>query len=894
VGTAITTDATGGFVCTFTVPSVSAGAYSVVGEDVATSTPTSAKTFTVTIPAITVTPAQGPTGATVTVAGTGFSVTNFVGLSFDGAAITNANCTSGALTTDTTGAFSCAFVVPGDSSGTTVIATDVGGQTATGTFTVTTPAITVAPGQGPIGATVTVAGTGFSVSTALSSLVFDSVTITSCTSGSLTADGTGSFSCTFAVPSGMSGATVIAMDVGGQTATGTFTVTTPAITVTPGQGPIGATVTVAGTGFSVSAALSYLVFDSVTITSCTSGSLTTGATGAFSCTFAVPAGVSGTTVTATDVGGQSARGMFTVTTPAITVTPGQGPIGATVTVAGTGFSVSTALSSLVFDSVTITSCTSGSLTTGATGTFSCTFAVPAEVSGTTVKATDVGSQTATGAFTVTTPAITVTPGQGPIGATVTVAGTGFSVSTALSSLVFDSVTITSCTSGSLTTDGTGSFSCTFSVPSGTSGTTVTTTDEGGQTATGTFTVATPAIRVSPSQGPIGAQVTVSGTGFSVSTALSSLVFDSITVTACTSGSLTTNTTGVFTCTFQVPSGTSGTSVVAKDAGGQTATGTFTVTATAITVTPGQDPMGAAVTVSGTGFSVFAALSSLVFDSVTITSCTSGSLTTDGAGAFNCTFAVPSETSMTTVTATDVGGQTATGAFTVTTPTITVTPGQGPVGTTVTVSGTGFSVSTPLSSLVFDSVTITSCTSGTLTTDGSGSFSCMFAVPSGTSGTTVTATDVGRQAATAAFTVTTSSSSSSWWVYLAIALAVIVVVLLASLLVLRRRRPPAAAEPPEEPSPKGVTPSTGGGPPAAVPAYIETPKDVGLAPPVIAAAVSGGEAAAATAPVTTDAESDMAALMAELDKIGSEVVKKSPKTGTSGPEGESVKEEGKSS
>ncbi|MGA7475718.1 MAG: hypothetical protein WBW47_00680 [Thermoplasmata archaeon] len=80
----------------------------------------------------------------------------------------------------------------------------------------------------------------------------------------------------------------------------------------------------------------------------------------------------------------------------------------------------------------------------------------------------------------------------------------------------------------------------------------------------------------------------------------------------------------------------------------------------------------------------------------------------------------------------------------------------------------------------------------------------------------------------------------------------------------------------------------------MPAYIETPKDVGLAPPVIAAAVSGGEAAAATAPVTTDAESDMAALMAELDKIGSEVVKKSPKTGTSGPEGESVKEEGKSS
>ena len=240
----------------------------------------------------------------------------------------------------------------------------------------------------------------------------------------------------------------------------------------------------------------------VTIASCTSGSLTTGATGAFSCTFTVPSGVSGTTVTATDVGGQTASGTFTVTTPAITVTPAQGPIGATVTVAGTGFSVSTALTSLVFDTKTITaaSCTSGSLTTGATGAFSCTFVVPAGVSGTTVTATDVGGQTATGTFTVTTPAITVTPGQGPIGATVTVAGTGFSVSTALSSLVFDSVTITSCTSGSLTTDGTGSFSCTFAVPTGVSGATVTATDVGGQTATGTFTVTTPAITVTPGAG----------------------------------------------------------------------------------------------------------------------------------------------------------------------------------------------------------------------------------------------------------------------------------------------------------------------------------------------------------------------------------------------------------
>ncbi len=742
----LTTGGTGTFTCTFKVPSGTSGT-TVTATDVGGKTATGS--FTVTTPAITVTPGQGPIGASVTVAGTGFSVTSLVGLVLDG--VTISSCTSGSLTTGGTGAFTCTFAVPSGTSGTTVTATDVGGQTAPGTFTVTTLAITVTPGQGPIGASVTVAGTGFSVSS-LVGLVLDGVTISSCTSGSLTASGSGAFSCTFKVPSGTSGTTVTATDVGGHTATGSFTVTTLAITVTPGQGPKGATVTVAGTGFSVSMPLTSLVFDGVTISSCTSGSLTTGGTGAFTCTFVVPSGTSGTTVTATDVGGHTATGSFTVTAPAITVTPGQGPIGATVTVAGTGFSVSMPLTSLVFDGVTISSCTSGSLTTGGTGAFSCTFAVPSGTSGTTVTATDVGGQTGTGSFTVTTPMITVTPGQGPQGATVTVAGTGFSVSKTLTSLVFDGVTISSCTSGSLTTGGGGAFTCTFAVPAGTSGTTVTATDAGGQTATGSFTVTTPMITVTPGQGPQGASVTVAGTGFSV-TKLVGLNLDGVTISTCTSGSLTTDGTGAFSCTFAVPSGTSGTTVTATDVGGQTATGSFTVTTLSITVTPGQGPIGATVTVAGTGFSL-TSLVGLTLDGVTISSCTSGSLTTDGTGAFSCTFAVPSGTSGTTVTAMDVGGHSATGSFTVTTPAITVTPGQGPIGATVTVAGTGFSVSMPLTSLVLDGVTISSCTSGSLTTDGTGAFSCTFMVPSGTSGTTVTATDVGGQTATGSFTVTT--------------------------------------------------------------------------------------------------------------------------------------------
>ncbi len=106
--------------------------------------------------------------------------------------------------------------------------------------------------------------------------------------------------------------------------------------------------------------------------------------------------------------------------------------------------------------------------------------------------------------------------------------------------------------------------------------------------------------------------------------------------------------------------------------------------------------------------------------------------------------------------------------------------------------------------------------------------------------------------------------------------------------------PPAAVPAYVEAPTDVAPTTGGGPPTAMPAYIETPKDVGQAPPITPAAVSGEAAAAAPVPVTSDAESDLAALMAELDKIGSEVVKKPSKAGTSGPDAEPAKEEGKSS
>ena len=775
----ITTDSAGGFVCTFTVPTEAADPYSIMGTDVETGNVTNMVTFTVTSLAIQVAPTQGSVESTFTVTATGFTVSSGATLAFGGLDQPPTACSQGtfsstAITTNSGGGFICTFSVPSEPPANyAVVAEDTAtlGHSNSVTFTVTSLVITVAPGQGPVGASVTVTGTGFSADSTVG-LVFDSRTITSClNSGSLVADSSGGFTCPFKVPSGTSGTSVVATNLGGNTASGSFTVTPVGITVTPAQGPAGSSFTVVGSGFSVDSGAT-VAFEGVDLspTACTAGqssgtAITTTATGGFSCTFTVTSTETPGSypVTGTDVATLTTTSgvTFKVTGLAITIAPGRGPVGATVDVSGTGFSVSTPLSSLVFDGVSITNLVSGSLTTGSTGSFACTFDVPSGTSGTTVTATDVGGRFATGTFTVTVPTITVTPSQGPVGSIVNVSGKGFSLSTPILSLVLDEVTIPSCTGGSLVTGTSGTFTCVFSVPSATSGTTVVATDGGGQPASGTFTVTTPSITVLPGHGPVGATLTVSGTGFSASTPLASLVFDGVIISGCSSGSLTTGTSGSFSCEMKVPGTTSGTTVTATDAGGQSATGTFTVTVPSITVTPGQGPLGANVTASGTGFSVSVVLASLVFDGVTVRSCTTGSQLASSSGAFSCTFDVPEGTSGTTVAATDSGGTAADATFVVTVPTISPTPGDGIVGSSFTVAGSGFAVSSG-AVVAFDNVPLTpvACSVGsskatTITTTSDGAFTCTFTLPTGPGGVgTLTATQPPNQA-NASFSITPS-------------------------------------------------------------------------------------------------------------------------------------------
>ena len=566
----------------------------------------------------------------------------------------------------------------------TVTATDGNGQTATSgaltltvdpTLTAGTPSATPNPVHSGQATTIsTTAATGGSGSY---TYTWSGSVPTGCTLPSGTS--TTSFGCT---PSGYTSPatftiTVTYGDSSGNSVQNSFTLTVDgpiaSLTLSPSSGPSGITVTATVAGFA-STDTSVAVTSPSSAVLCTISSLTSGGG---SCTF-VPTGSNGFTfssggasnmVTATgNTAGDTATVTFTGTVASLTLSPSSGPSGITVTATVAGFA-STDTSVAVTSPSSAVLCTISSLTNGGG---SCTF-VPTgsngftfNLSGAPNMVTATGSaagdvQTAT--FTGTTPAITVTPGQGPVGSTVTVAGTGFPANTALASLLFDGVTISSCASGSTTADGAGQFSCQLRVPTGTSGTSVAATASTGQVASGTFTVTTPAIALSPEQGPAGSEITVAGTGFSTDATLQSLVFDGVAITSCASGSLATTATGSFDCQFTVPTGTSGTSVVATDPGGATASGTFAVTIPSLSIEPTSGATGATVTASGSGFTVNSSIQFSINNGGAISSATA--CTTSSTGAFDgCTFLVNGPTHSYTITASDSSHSTATAAYSI--------------------------------------------------------------------------------------------------------------------------------------------------------------------------------------------------------------------------------------
>jgi len=335
--------------------------------------------------------------------------------------------------------------------------------------------------------------------------------------------------------------------------------------------------------------------------------------------------------------------------------------------------------------------------------------------GSMLLATYGGAQSAYASFgaieqvsTSLTVSLSLSPNAGPIGLTVQVSGSGYSGNDYSCTISGTVVASQSCSVSG------GALTGTFTVANVALGTyTVTATgDQNGDSATASFTVnSTPSITFSPTSASPGTTVQVSGTGFASSDTSCSLSGTPVISPTCSivGGSLSGG--------FTVANFASGfyTITATGSPGGDSASGSFKINpaAPSITLNPSTARPGASVQVSGSGFSPSDSACSLSGGAVTSGTCSVSD------GTITASFVVANVASG-TYTITVTGSQAADSAsalFTITSPlSISLSPGSGPPGFTVQVTGSGFSTSDNSCTIASPAVTSSSCSisSGTLT------------------------------------------------------------------------------------------------------------------------------------------------------------------------------------
>jgi hypothetical protein len=456
--------------------------------------------FTVTPKVVITSPASktGPVGTSVTVSGTGFS----------GAGVTADVTMTDALGTkvlapgavvDSTGSFTATGTVPSFTAGNKVVsAIDGAGNpaTATDTFKVA-PTLTLTPASGLAGSLLTVSGSGWKAGTV--ALQFAGqvwVNVTAAADGTITPASGASKQVPIAASAGTK--SVVGTDGDGNIGTASFTVVARALTLTPNSGPMGTNVLVTGTNMTHDGTIAAgaLTFGGVAWNTYPSVSpypikIDTSGT-IFPTTLTVPGGATlgVNTVLATDSGTLIAQGAFTVTKPTITLNPTTGPKGTTVTITGAGWLPNSAVTVdfKVFGSATVLA----TLTTipDGTGNIAASMAVPATaaVGANTFSAYDAkGNAAKDAAYTVPGAAITVTPTEGAVTTSVTVAGTGFNPYFSIKITMGAGPTPYEFQTRPLS-DVTGAFSATITIPGLAPGSQVITASDGTNTATAFFVI----------------------------------------------------------------------------------------------------------------------------------------------------------------------------------------------------------------------------------------------------------------------------------------------------------------------------------------------------------------------------------------------------------------------
>jgi hypothetical protein len=313
---------------------------------------------------------------------------------------------------------------------------------------------------------------------------------------------------------------------------------------------------------------------------------------------------------------------------------------------------------------------------------------------------------ATSTFTIT-PRLEVSPASGDVGTKVTVKGYDFTSAGTIAVVTMGGVALAPGAVIFQTLDSpaygaNNDFSFVATVPATMPGgsKTVTVVDSGALNATGGFNVNTPTVTMNPMTGEPSSMVALTGTHFQAqdSIAIGGIIFAT---GAWNTSAVTIDASGGWSATLKVPvnAAPGNNPVRVTTNAGTVANSLFAVGTRVLTLTPASGPLGSKVLVTGANMTPRNALNpTSCINAVTFNGVAwAGAIlpiTIDSQGNIDPTsLAVPagSPTGAIIVTATDNAAipLTAVGTFTVTQPTITVSPTLGYKGDIVTVTGSGW-------------------------------------------------------------------------------------------------------------------------------------------------------------------------------------------------------------
>jgi hypothetical protein len=336
-----------------------------------------------------------------------------------------------------------------------------------------------------------------------------------------------------------------------------------------------------------------------------------------------------------------------------------------------------------------------------------------------------------------TPKIELFNTSGNVGQSIAVTGAGFRANITVS-LIFNNTSIATTTSSSYGN----LITFTFQVPELPGGSYQVYARDGIISSSVVAFAIQPDLTLSSSEGSVGDQITLDGTGFDNNSSIV-IYWDSQILSQY---NVYSDARGTFSANLVIPSSSSGSHTIrARDASFDTDTASFTLRPS-ITLNPSSGIPGGTVQISGQGFRPSVSIH-ISYSGSTI-STTPSNIYTDIYGSFTASFTVPSIVSGNYAVRADDGIYSATSTFGIIS-NIELSPASGHVGSELTVNGTGFTPGGRVR-ISYDGQTMI-----TVTSDSAGAFSVSFNVPVSTAGQhNVSASDITTQGvmATAVFTM----------------------------------------------------------------------------------------------------------------------------------------------